>query len=277
MTNTNTKTNAIEEIKAKLEQGITDVMTSDNYRTWLDTISKFHNYSFNNQILITMQKPEATRVAGFSTWKSMERHINKGEKAIKIIAPIPHKYTVLTKDHDGNETEEEKQWCTFKVVNVFDISQTSGKELPSMMPKHVTEEVENFADIVEALKKATSATIVFEAMDGETANGYYHNTEHSIHVKNTMSEAMQIKTLAHEIAHSIMHHNDVDTERNVKEMQAESVAYIVSNYLGIDTSDYSFNYVAGWSGEKDTKTLKAEMSKITDTAKKIINSLEKVA
>lgn len=274
---TNTKTNAIDEIKAKLEQGITDVMTSDNYRAWLDTISKFHKYSFYNQILITMQKPEATRVAGFNTWKSMERHINKGEKAIKIIAPIPHKYTKLVKDVHGNETEEELTWCSFKVVSVFDISQTSGKELPSMMPKQVTEEVENFADVVEALKKATSATIVFEPMDGETANGFYHCTSHEIHVKNTMPEAMQIKTLAHEIAHSIMHHNDMETDRNIKEMQAESVAYIVSNYLGIDTSDYSFNYVAGWSGEKDTKTLKAEMSKITDTAKKIINLLEKVA
>lgn len=274
---TDTRTSAIEEIKAKLEQGITDVMTSDNYKAWLDTISKFHNYSFNNQILITMQKPEATRVAGFSTWKSMERHINKGEKAIKIIAPIPHKYTKLVKDVHGNETEEELTWCSFKVVNVFDVSQTSGKELPSMMPKQVTEEVENFADVVEALKKATSATIIFESMDGETANGYYNNADHSIHIKDTMPEAMQIKTLAHEIAHSILHSNDTETEYKIKEMQAESVAYIVSSYLGIDTSSYSFNYVAGWSGEKDTQTLKIEMSKITDTARKIIDLLEKVA
>lgn len=274
---TDTKINGIEEIKNKLEQGVANILNTDNYKAWLDTASKFHNYSFNNQILIAMQKPEATRVAGFSTWKTMERHIKKGEKAIKIIAPIPHKYTYLTKDKDGNETEEERQWYSFKVVNVFDISQTDGKELPSIAPKLVTENVENFGAIVEALKKATTAAIIFEAIDSDTMNGYYDGLLHTVHVKNTMPEAMQVKTLVHEIAHSLMHKGDGTTDRNIKEMQAESVAYIVSNYLGIDTSDYSFNYVAGWSGATDTKALRNEMAKITDTAKTIIAQLEKIA
>lgn len=268
---TNTKTNTKDfDIKAQLENGVKAILTSDNYKNWLDTASKFHTYSFNNQVLILMQKPEASRVAGFSTWKNMKRWVKKGEKAIKVIAPCPHKKTVEDVDQQTGEVVEKTiSWTSFKVVNVFDVSQTDGEPLPEVAPKALTSDVDGYGELVEKLRKSTDAPIEFGQIDG-SAKGYYTPGAHTITVKEGMEQAQTIKTMVHEIAHSLMHQEGCKLSREVKEIQAESVAYIVASHIGLDTGDYSFPYIAGWAGTTDIKALTTQMTEISKTAQQII-------
>lgn len=280
----------IKEITDKLEKGLESLFQSDNYRDYLNTMSKFHNYSFNNNLLISLQRPDATYVAGYTSWqKNFHRQVEKGEKAIKIIAPAPYKKVIETpvigKDGtqmlglDGKPLTEKKEQIMpgFKITSVFDVSQTSGEELPSIC-KTLDGSVEGYADFKDALSRFSKVPINTAPIEGG-ANGFFSNSEKSITIKEGLSEAQTIKTTIHEVAHSILHDKDTGTDltadSRTKEVQAESVAYTVCQHYGLDTSDYSFGYVAGWSSDKDMKELKSSMETIQQTAKDMINGIDK--
>ncbi len=285
-----TQAEQIKEITEKLENGINDLFQSDKYRDYLNTMSKFHNYSFNNNLLISMQKPEATYVAGYDSWKkNFGRQVEKGEKAIKIIAPAPYKKIVerpvLKKDgtpvlkSDGKPLMEkaEKIMPGYRVTSVFDISQTTGPEIPKIC-KTLNASVEGFSELQDAISHYSAVPIEFTRIDGP-ANGYYNNETKVITVKEGMSEAQTVKTSIHEVAHSLLHDKDTGLEEAVdlrtKEVEAESVAYTVCKHYGIDTSDYSFGYIAGWSSGKDIKELKASLETIRQTANDMICGIDK--
>lgn len=274
---TATKNNNIEEITKELERGVQEVFDSEKYKAYLEFVSRFYDYSINNTILIWMQKPDASLVAGFKAWQTkFKRSVKKGEKGIRILAPCPHKFKKVEKDEQGNETEKEINYTTFRAAYVFDISQTEGEDVP----KFVTDlqgNVEQYADLVEKLKALSPVPVTFEAFDSP-ARGYYDDAAKKIVVQADLSEQQSLKTLIHEISHAILH-NDEDGEqkeadRHTKEVQAESVAFTVCAALGIDTSDYSFGYVASWSGGKEVKELTASMDVIRRTAKDMIESLK---
>lgn len=274
------KDNKIEEITKKLEEGVKGIYEGDGYKAFLDVMSKFHTYSVNNCILIAMQKPEATQVAGFKSWqKNFKRSVKKGEKAIKILAPIPHKFTKEIENEDGEKVQKEIQYMTFRAISVFDISQTEGDELPSIC-KMLEGSVEGFQSLINKLESLSPVPVAYEPISGG-ANGYYSHATNSIVVDAGLSEQQTIKTLIHEIAHSILHNKDSgdekDADKNTKEVQAESVAYTVCNWLGLDTSEYSFGYVAGWSAGREIKELTASMEVIRKTAGEIIEGLEGAA
>lgn len=262
----------IEEITKQLEEGVKAVFESDRYKKYLDFMSKFYDYSANNCILIYMQMPEATLIAGYQTWKNkFHRQVRKGEKAIKILAPIPHKTERVNKDGEV----EEIRWTTFRAVPVFDVSQTEGEELPKSCCQKLIANFSGYTEIVAKLIEFSEVPVAFEDIQGG-ANGYFSGANNCIKIKSGMSEAQTVKTLIHEIAHSILHKKDGEEEkasRNTKEVQAESVAYIVSNYLGLDTADYSFGYVAGWSAGQEAKELTESVEQIKKTAKQIIDGL----
>lgn len=274
------KDNKIEEITKKLEEGVKGIYEGEGYKAFLDVMSKFHTYSVNNCILIAMQKPEATQVAGFKSWqKNFKRSVKKGEKAIKILAPIPHKFTKEIENEDGEKVQKEIQYMTFKAISVFDISQTEGEELPSIC-KMLKGSVEGFQNLVDKLESLSPVPVAYEPISGG-ANGYYSHATNSIVVDAGLSEQHKVKTLIHEIAHSILHNKDngeeKDADRSTKEVQAESVAYTVCNWLGLDTSDYSFGYVAGWSAGRELKELTESMEVIRKIAGEIIEGLEDAA
>ena len=279
----------IKDITDKLEKGIEDLFQSDNYKNYLRTMSKFTSYSLNNTLLIAMQKPDATTVAGYSTWTKLNRHVVKGSKAIKIIAPCPYKKKletevtddgkiILNKDGKPIKDQTEKVLMGFKIVNVFDYSQTDGKPLPEIAHK-LDGTVDGYADFLNALKQFSPVPIKFEEIEGP-ANGYYHLADKNIVIDEGMSQAMNCKTGIHELAHAILH--DIDSglqkdampDRETKEVQAESVAYTVCQYYGIDSSDYSFGYVAGWSSGKNLKELKESIDTIRKTANEIITGID---
>ena len=262
------------EQKKKIEQSLIDgvnfCFTEGNFKKYLDTLGKFHDYSIRNCMLIVSQCPEASFVAGYRDWQTkFNRHVKAGEKAIGIIAPISSgKFAVKDVDEDGNEIEKLIKFNRYRVVPVFDISQTDGEELPTIC-NELTDDVQNFNEIRSSLEKVASVPVTYEDFDGD-AHGYFSVKENKIVVKAGMPEAQTIKTLAHEIAHSILH-NDVFCEipKAVKEVQAESVAYLVCKQLGIDTAQYSFEYVASWSKE-DPKVLNNQMRIVRETADAII-------
>lgn len=262
----------IEDITKKLEEGVKAVFESDKYKEYLDFMGKFYNYSVNNIILILSQKPDASLVAGYKTWQSkFKRQVQKGAKAIKILAPCPHKAIKVV---DGEE--KEICWTSFRAVSVFDVSQTDGDALPTGCVEPLTGTVESFDELMKKLEKVSPVPIGFE--DIQTgANGYYKLNEKRIVVKSGMSEMQTIKTLIHEIAHAILHDKDSgeakDADRHSREVQAESVAYIVCNALGLDTSDYSFGYVASWSTGHEVKELVESLDVIRKTAIEMVEAL----
>lgn len=280
----------IKEITDQLQQGIEDLFESEKYKNYLKTMSRFTTYSLNNTLLIAMQKPDATAVAGYGTWKQLNRQVVKGAKAIKILAPCPYKKKVETEvtDAGGNiiigsdgkpVTEEyDKVLMGFKIANVFDLSQTEGEPLPSLTNK-LDGGVNGYADFMEALKHFSPVPIEFKAVEG-SANGYYHLIDKNIVVDADMSQAMLCKTAIHEITHALLHDKDTGLEKDshldkrTKEVQAESVAYVVANYYSLDTAEYSFGYIAGWSSGRDTKELKASLDTIRQTAQAIINRID---
>lgn len=266
----------IKEITTQLEEGVKAIFADGNYQRYLEAMSRFHNYSFYNSMLIYSQRPDASLVAGFKTWQKQKRYVNKGEKAIWILAPVPKKYTKTVVNENGEEEEKEITWTGFRAVPVFDIAQTSGEDLPTAddICKMLDGSVAEYEKLRDRLVDIAPVTVNFMNFN-DTANGYFDG--HGIVVKDNMSEAQTIKTLVHEIAHSMLHGRGADgmlDSREEKEVEAESVAYIVCNALGIDTSDYSFGYVAGWSTGKDLKELNKSMEDIRKTANEI---LEKVA
>ena len=272
----NNRMDKIDEITQKLEEGIKDMFQSDNYKTYLAAMSKFHSYSINNVILIASQMKDASHVASFTKWKELERNVKKGEHGLKIFAPIfRNKLDPETKQIIVNEItgKPERVITGFKPAYVFDISQTEGKELPKMA-SILTGNVEDFEKFKDALIKISPVPVSFEHVQGN-ANGYYSLTDKKIVVDESLPEMQKIKTMVHEISHSMLHSNaDDEKERTTKEVEAESVAYTVCNYLGLDTSDYSFGYIGGWSRDRELSELKESLSTIKDTSSKIIKDLE---
>lgn len=283
----------VKEITDKLESGIKELFEGEKFKEYLDTMSKFHNYSFNNTMLIAMQKPDATLVAGFNSWKNkFERSVNKGEKGIQIFAPAPYKIKkeqtkldpdtdlpVLGKDGKPIKEEVEVTIPAFKVVSVFDVSQTSGKELPTLGADELSGNVKDYEKFFNAVREASPVPIKFAEIDG-TAKGFYHHEDKSITIKENMSEVQTIKTAIHEIAHAKLHDrdlkkSDVDKpkDRSTEEVEAESIAYTVCQHFGIDTSDYSFAYVASWGSGKDTPELKSSLETIRSTASELITAI----
>lgn len=267
----------IKEITDKLEAGVKDVFASGKYCEYLNVMSKFYKYSANNCMLIMIQMPTATWVASYKKWKDdFNRQVRKGEKSIKILAPIPHKLVKEVENANGDKEEKEIEWLSFRAVPVFDISQTDGDELPQLV--HMLEgDVAEYDRIMERLRGVSPVEIDFRDIDGG-ANGFYSPSEKRICVKAGMSQQHTVKTTIHEIAHSILHCDKGEQEkvdRETAEVQAESVAYTVCSYLGLETSEFSFGYVAGWSGDKDVKELTKSLEIIRKTAKTIIDALDK--
>ena len=341
----------VREITDKLEQGIKELFESERFKEYLRTMSKFYHYSFSNTLLIAMQKPEATYVAGYTSWqRNFDRQVMKGEKGIKILAPAPYKAKEEREkidpstqkpvlDADGKPVTEtvEVMRPAFKVVSVFDISQTDGKELPDIIVDELSGSVENYAAFFEALKQESPVPITFEDIPGG-AKGYFSPIENRIAIQEGMSEIQTIKTAIHEIAHAKLHSidrpepeptwkivmisdggtkrdflsgfaseaeanaaaehegwrfvdenrfewrleveedtsaaQDMRKDRHTKEVEAESVAYTVCQRYGIETSDYSFGYIAGWSSGKETKELKGSLETIRKTAAEMIDSID---
>ena len=286
----------LKEITDRLEQGITELFDSERYKEYLRVMSKFHNYSFNNTLLIAMQKPDASLIAGFTAWKNQfQRNVKKGEKGIKIIAPSPFKIKQETEKidpqtqkpvigRDGKPVTEEKEITipAYKVVSVFDVSQTEGKELPDIAVDALTGDVEQYSDFFAALEKTSPVPIGFEKIEGG-AHGYYHLEDKRIALDERMSELQTLKTAIHEIAHAKLHDIDLNApkdeqqprvDRRTREVEAESVAYTVCQHYGLDTSDYSFGYVAGWSSGRELAELKSSLETIRSAAADIINSID---
>ena len=286
----------LKEITDRLEQGITELFDSERYKEYLQVMSKFHNYSFNNTLLIAMQKPDASLIAGFNAWKNnFGRNVMRGEKGIRILAPSPYKIrqevekkdpqtgkTVIGKDGKPVTETKEIQIPAYKVVAVFDVSQTEGRELPSISANELTGDVEQYEDFFAALEKTSPVPMGFEKIEG-TAHGYYHLEEKRIAIDEGMSELQNLKTAIHEIAHAKLHDIDLNApqeeqgdrpDRRTREVQAESIAYTVCQHYGLDTSDYSFGYVAGWSSGRELAELKSSLETIRATAAEIINSID---
>ena len=289
-------TEKLKEITDRLEQGITELFDSERYKEYLSVMSRFHNYSFNNTLLIAMQKPDASLIAGFNAWKNQfQRNVKKGEKGIKIIAPSPFKIKQETEKidpdtrkpvigKDGKPITEEKEITipAYKVVSVFDVSQTEGRELPSLAVNELTSDVDRYKDFFAALEKTSPVPIGFEKIEGG-AHGYYHLEDKRIALDEGMRELQTLKTAIHEIAHAKLHDIDPNApkdeqqprvDRRTREVEAESVAYTVCQHYGLDTSDYSFGYVAGWSSGRELAELKSSLETIRSTAAEIINSID---
>ncbi|MBR5065756.1 MAG: hypothetical protein IKX09_05870 [Oscillospiraceae bacterium] len=271
---------SVEEILRSLEDGIRDFMQTDRYKDYLKAVCRFHDYSTNNIALITMQKPDATLVAGYSTWKNaFNRSVKKGEKGIRIIAPCP---VQVEKEKDvfdayGN-LHREKQKVTiprFRCVSVFDVSQTEGDRIPDIDPAELTAEVEDYGSFIKALEMTSRVPVCYtEIEDG--SRGYYDARAGKIAVKSGMGQSQTVKTLIHEIAHSYLHSREDGgalMPSATKEVEAESVAYTVCSAFGIDTSEYTFPYVTAWASKTENDALKESMDRIRENASDIIHTV----
>ena len=293
-----TQKERLNEITEKLEQGIKGVFNSENYKNYLSVMSKFHHYSFRNSILIMLQQPNASCVAGYDAWqRKFNRHVVRNAKGIKIIAPSPYKkeidkpvfnsYTGLPAVDKDGEVLTKKVTVTvpaYKVTTVFDVSQTQGEPLPTLGVDELRGDVGNYNNFMTALEKISPVPIEFGNIEG-SAKGYFNPTEQRIAVREGMSELQTMKTVIHEIAHSKLHNitpieaNDIPPEErkdsHTKEVEAESVAYTVCQHFGIDTSEYSFGYLAGWSSNKELPELCNSLTTIQKTANEIISGVER--
>ena len=290
-----TEKQKVKEITDKLEEGLKELFESEKYKNYLSTMSKFHNYSFNNTLLIALQRPDASLVAGYQAWqKNFNRHVKRGEKGIRILAPAPYKIkeerdkldpvtgeVMLDKDGTPQTEEVEVKIPAFRAVSVFDVSQTDGEPLPELETKELLSTVEGYEDFIKAVTYVAPAPIGFEDIPGDS-KGYFNIEENRIAVQEGMSESQTLKTMVHETAHSMLHNKEVNKEdilapakdRNTKEIEAESIAFTVCRHFGIDTSEYSFSYIAGWSSGRDMKELKSSLDTIRRTASELITGIE---
>ena len=281
----------MEEITNKLEKGVKDIFKSENYKDYLNFCARLPRYSVNNQILIMLQKPDATMCQSFGGWKDMNRFVKKGEKGIRILAPAPYKmqkeqdktdafgHTILDKDGEPVKETVEITVNAFKPVSTFDISQTEGEPVPTIGVNELTGSVEGYETLLEAIKEAVPVPISFENIESG-AKGFYHLEENRIVVQEGMSEAQTVKTLLHEASHQAIHSREAQNasgeikSKNQKETEAESVAYVVCKHYGIDTGDYSFAYVATWSADKEVPELKASLDTIRRAASDLIVKID---
>jgi len=290
-----TEKQKVKEITDKLEEGLKELFESEKYKNYLSTMSKFHNYSFNNTLLIALQRPDASLVAGYQAWqKNFNRHVKRGEKGIRILAPAPYKIkeerdkldpvtgeVMLDKDGMPQTEEVEVKIPSFRAVSVFDVSQTDGEPLPELEAKELLSTVEGYEDFIKAVTYVAPAPIGFEDIPG-ASKGYFNIEENRIAVQEGMSESQTLKTMVHETAHSMLHNKEVSKEdilapakdRNTKEVEAEGVAFTVCSHFGIDTSEYTFGYIAGWSSGRDMKELKSSLDTIRRTASELITGIE---
>lgn len=281
----------MDQMAEKLEAGVKDVFQGENYKAYLDFCAKMPRYSINNQILIMMQKPDATMCQSFTGWKEMGRFVKKGEKGIRVMAPAPYKIEREQDKLDGNgkpildadgEPVKEKvevKVNAFKPVSTFDISQTDGEPVPRLGVDELVGTVEGYETLMEAIKQASPVPISFENIESG-AKGYFHVEENRIAIQEGMSETQTVKTALHEASHATLHNkeaqnadNDKKT-RNQKECEAESVAYVVCQHYGVDTAEYSFPYVAGWSSDKEVPELKASLDTIRRAASDLIGKID---
>jgi len=289
----NNRQNQIRELLEKVKIGTQEIYNSDKYRNFLSTMSKFHKYSFRNNMLIMMQKPEATYVAGYSSWnKNFKRQVQKGEKGIQIIGFSTNNIEVeeFKKDHNGKivydkngDPEKIKNIYKeplFMPVYVYDITQTKGEPLPKLAHELIGN-IEKYNDIILALRKVSPHKIEFESIEGET-KGYCDNVNKKIVIKEGMSQAQTIKTIIHEITHADLHTPELKLtmenegiDMQTKEVEAESTAFVVCEHLGIDTSDYSFGYIASWSGSKDLPELQSSLERIQKQSDDLIERVDK--
>ena len=279
----------LKDITEKLEKGVQDVYSSEQYQDLLNTMAKFPHYSVNNNILIMMQKPDATLVQSYTGWKKMWRFVKKGEKGIRILAPAPFKLEKeqdkvdesgkVVRDKDGEAVKEkiEINMTAFKPVSTFDVSQTEGEPLPQIGVDELTGNIEGYQTLFEAIKSASPVPIAFEDIKSG-AKGYFHVEENRIALNNGMSEIQNVKTAIHEMAHAKLHNSEAQKNnkqsKNSKEVEAESVAYTVCQHYGIDTSDYSFAYVATWSQGKELPELKESLNIIRNAASELITKID---
>jgi len=294
MAETTTNKDRLKDITESIEAGIKELFQSDKYAQYLQTMSRFHRYSVNNTMLIYLQKPDATLVAGFNKWRDQfERNVMKGEKGIKIIAPTPFKKKIEQEkldpdtkqpiyDADGNSIMEEKviKIPMYKPVTVFDVSQTDGKPLPELAA-NLTGDVQNYDVFMEALRRSAPVPITFEKMSG--MDGYFSVDEQRIAIQEGMSEVQTVSAAVHEIAHSKLHNQpkteDADApkrkDRNTEEVEAESISYAVCAYYGIATAENSFGYIATWSKDKELPELRASLETINRTSSELISDIDR--
>lgn len=284
----------LKEITEKLDKGVAEIFSSGKYADYLRAMSHLHDYSFSNIVLILMQKPDATMVAGMHSWnKNYGRFVNEGERGIKILAPAPYKREILKTvfdndgnpvlDKDGNEVKEKVAVMVenYKIAYVYDVSQTHGRPVPSLGANELYGEVKGYDRILNAVKAIAPVPVFFEEIKSE-AKGYYSPVDDKIVIKKDLSEVQTIKTLLHESAHALLDHGnkkkdpDYTPDRSAHEVQAESVAFTVCSYYGIDTSDYSFGYIAGWMADMDAKTLRRSMKTIIECSAEIIQGMNRV-
>lgn len=280
----------MDAMTAKLEQGVKNVFNGDNFKQYLEFCSRLPKYSVNNQILIMLQKPDASLCQSFTGWKEMGRFVKKGEKGIRIMAPAPYKMEkevdkldasgkpILDKDGEHVKEKVEVTINAFKPVSTFDISQTDGKEVPQFGPVELTGSVEGYETLFEAIKQVTPVPVSFEAIESG-AKGYFHTEENRIAINEGMSEVQNIKTLIHEASHQKLHSKEAikagePKSRNQKETEAESIAFVVANHFGIDVGEYTFPYVASWSSGMDVPELKASLDTIRSVASEMITAIE---
>ena len=285
----------MKDITDRLEKGVSEIFQSEKYQQFLDTMARFPQYSLNNNLLIMMQKPDATLCQSYTGWKQMGRFVKKGEKGIRILAPAPYKMereqdkldekgkAVLDKDGEPVKETVQINITAFKPVSTFDLSQTDGEPLPTIGASELTGSVEGYATLFEAIKEASPVPIGFEDIKGG-AKGYFHTEENRIAIQEGMSEVQNVKTAIHEMAHAKLHNmearkarEDGGQTRSSKEVEAESVAYTVCQHFGIDTSDYSFAYVAGWSQGKEMPELKESLNTIRTAASELITAIDEKA
>lgn len=281
----------MDEITAKLEKGVQDVFASDDYKKLLGVMAQMPHYSVNNQILIMLQNPAATICNSFTGWKKHNRYVKAGEKGMRILAPAPYQVDreqdkigadgkpVLDKDGEPVKETVKVTVTAFKPVSTFDVSQTDGEPLPQIGVAELVGNVEGYGTLLEAIKDASPVPISFEHIESG-AKGFYHQTEKRIAIQDGMSEAQTVKTALHEIAHAKYHAIEKENKtsqksRAQKECEAESIAYVCCQHYGLNTSDYSFGYVAGWSSSKETPELKASLQTIKEGASEIIDLIDK--
>ena len=282
-----TREEKMSAIQKKLEDGVRAIFTSERYQEYISAMSKFPRYSINNCILIASQLPEASLVCGFRKWQTeFNRTVNKGEHGIMILAPIKGKTEVVEEvfdennkavvDENGNQKTEKvtREYQTFRPVYVFDVSQTSGDPLPTLASE-LNETVDSFEEMKSVLISISPVPVSFETINGG-ANGYYSPTAGKIVIDERLPQLQMLKTMVHEIAHATLGHGSKEDkwDRQTKEVQAESVAYWVTQMIGLDTSDYSFGYISGWSKDKEVSELKESLDVIKQTADKLSSSIE---
>jgi hypothetical protein len=283
-----TKSEVIGELSDQIKEGVAKFYNGDQWKSYLKLMSKFHNYSWNNLMLISMQCPDATFVAGFNKWKELGRYVNRGEKGIKIFAPSGKRKTkmeVAVTDANGNKVlddngqvrtvEKEYEYLTFHVVNVFDVSQTDGEPLPILTSHQLTGDVDEI--YFQAIREVAPYPIVFEnvaATQGKDCQGYCSYTEQKIAVQTGMSPAQTVSVALHEMAHAVIHSKANDKSREQREVEAESVSFMLANFLGVDSSETSFPYIAGWAQKMQPEQLEAVLRDIHQEATSLCKQLE---